>query len=266
MQEKKVITASIISSVVTIVFLLSIVIPGCSYAKMKPLGRDVIISWSPAPAPWFEICWNKCRCSFLQKPWFDIDICPYDDEIIPVEADMRERLVLWPPVSPFFIDNLDRSYGWCDWDGLACRGDRLSGPKTEYGCVAVDLHAEEIWADGDTDVILPIQDGGVYRDSHGNPFIKIYFPELASGTLKSWEAEIMLGQTPSVRPYETCPCDDIHCTGTVGKPSEKLSPSKSLGVVAISNMRLDIHAGGWVQMWVRKDDIDLSWFKKWRHN
>lgn len=258
---------------VVLLLISAIVFPCISHAKMRPISDDVVVSWSPEPPSMFTICWDKCQASFIKSsppwygPWFKMKLCPYDDEIVPVIAEFREHLILWPPDSEYFIDGPLGPYCYCDWDGLACKGDWFSGPKTDYGCVGVDNVETKMWkVHGDIDVSTPIGNGGSYWDSKGNPFIKIYFPELITATLEEWRGDIVLGMCSNINPYETCPCVDYHCEGGFFGTCDKIDPHKTLGRLIISNMTVKIHAGGWTQITVRKNEIDLSWLKNWGHH
>ncbi|MBN2177995.1 MAG: hypothetical protein JW743_01010 [Deltaproteobacteria bacterium] len=227
----------IIPLLIVVIFCL----PFSSSAKMKPMGNNMSISWTPAPPTWFRIYSLPIRPAPV---WFDVEWITFEAEKDPPVAKIvyEDILALFPPISPYFLETHDYSYCTCDSDGLADKSNRHF-PNTTAGCVAVDTHAEKIIRSGDAEVDIPTGKGGAYWYTGGEPFLKIYFPGLVMASLHEWEAEIKYGG---------------NC--------ENLGQCQALGTIKISGMTVKVHPGGWVQMWVRKKSPDVFWFHHWRQH
>ncbi|MBW2637193.1 MAG: hypothetical protein JRC86_06690 [Deltaproteobacteria bacterium] len=248
-------------------FLLIIIfcLPFPSTAKMRPMNKDIHISWTPSPPVWFRMglikeppeLYDVGPCPYEKEdiPWFNIALYSYEDvegiSIAKYRADDdpplriiidKGLLELFPPESPF-LDVHDYAYCCGDEDGLADKGGQISPANTTTaGYVAVETHAERVTRSGDAEVETPPGRGGIYWNTDGAPFIKIYFPEEITATLSEWHAKINYSNDCS-----------------------NLNNHNTLGTLHISNMRVKIYPGGWTQIWVRKGKVDLSWFNRWRH-
>ena len=216
-------------------------LPLSSLAKLQPLDDNFSMSWGIAPPGWFRINSVPTRPTPV---WFDAELIAYEvEEDRPVSKLVHEDiLALFSPTSPYFLEVNDYSYCTCDSDGLADKSDRHF-PNTTAGCVAVDTHAEKILRSGDAEVDIPTGKGGAYWYTGGAPFLKIYFPEVVTAALHEWDAEIKYGG---------------NC--------ENLGQDQVLGTIHISGLKVKVHPGGWVQMWVRKQSPDVFWFHRWRRH
>jgi hypothetical protein len=223
---------------VLISFIL-LVFPLSSLAKLQPLKDNFSMSWGVEPPGWFRINSVPTRPTTV---WFDVDITGSEvKEEKPIakirteeDPPLREiidkgLLALFPPETPF-LDVHDYDYCWCDDDGLADKGGQISPANTTTaGCVAVETHAEKVTRSGDAVVETPPGSGGVYWNTDGAPFIKIYFPEEVTATLSEWHAKINY----------TDDCSNLNNHNT-------------LGTLHVSNMKVTIYPGGWTQIWVQK--------------
>lgn len=234
-------TSRVYSVIIPLLFLVIILgLPSLSIAKMRPMSKNMFISWTPAPPVWFRIYSLPIRPAPV---WFDAEWITFEaGEDRPVSKIVHEDiLALFPPTSPFFLESYDYSYCACDSDGLADKGDRHF-PNTTAGCVAVDTHVEKITRSGDAEVDIPTGKGGAYCSTDGAPFLKIYFPEVVSTALHEWEAEIRYGPD-----------------------CKNLGKNHVLGTIHITGLKVNVHSGGWVQMWVRKKSPDPFWSHRWRN-
>ena len=187
--------------------------------------------------------------------------------------EKEEIITLWPSTCPHDICGFETSQCSCDWDGLACKSYNSLGPVTFYGCVGAQrIVVGEIDAEGENTVYTPDQEGGPFVNTEGNPFLKIYFPENNTAIMKSWEADIVVGQDSNIDSYNTCPCADSHCACSASprltlasQPAcqgctsiDPIDPCSSFGKIYISDVKVTIHGGGWVQMWMDNDGIDFE--------
>jgi hypothetical protein len=218
----------VIFRVILIIFILA-ALPLSAFAKLRPLSNNVYMSWSPAPPTWFRIYSLPTR---PEPVWFDAEWITFEQDAHVTKIVDEDILALFPPTSPFFLEVHDYSYCFCDCSGLADKSDRHF-PNTTAGYVAVDTHAEKILRSGDAEVDIPTGKGGDFWYTDGAPFLKIYFPEVVSAALHEWEGEIRYGPD-----------------------CESLGQDKVLGTIHITGMKVNMHSGGWVQMWVRTASND----------
>ena len=260
--------ATLLFIVITAAFLCAALFcPPLSHAKMKPIDENIIISWAPQPPLFFRVWWSKTPelrdTEYEGPPWYgpwfkDKNLSP-DDRIVPTLREEEEVITFWPSTCPHDICRFEYSRCWCDWDGLACRSYTSLGPVTYHGCVGTQkIVAEEIDAEGKNVVYPPTQEGGPFVATEGNPFLKIYFPENNTVTMKHWEGIIVAGQHKNVDSYTTCPCADSHCNGDITNGCTSIDPSQSYGSIHISGLKVTIHGGGWVQISTNNDAIDFE--------
>lgn len=234
-----------------LISFIFIALPLSSLAKLQPLDDNFSMSWGIAPPGWFRIYSVPTRPT---RVWFDAEVIPFEAEEDRPVAKIRSEgdppireiidkglLELFPPESPF-LDVHDYAYCWGDEDGLADKGGQISPANTTTaGYVAVETHAEKVTRSGDAAVDTPPGRGGIYWNTDGAPFIKIYFPEEITATLSEWHARINYSNDCS-----------------------NLNDHNALGTLHVSNMRLKIYPGGWTQIWVHKETMTSN-LSLWHH-